>query len=196
MRQPRRLVRQLDVVRRRVRVARGVAMDENKSCRGATNSIPKTLGEANRGLGLATLIDERRVDEPVAAIEQDDSELLLRQMRHFRAQIRGDVGGPTKSGPADRRSQPNRLAASGQSGQEPPIFAQGPHQRAEVALVRVCAHAARCWPARPWRSKSHATGAEWRSRNRRSSRMRKISASAGSYSAWTCRASSSKGVRS
>ena len=153
------LVGQLDVVRRRSRVARRVAMDENKSCRGAANSLPKTLGEANRRLGLATLIDERRVDEPVAAIEQNDSELLLRQMRHFRAQKRGDVGGPTKSGAADGRSQPNRLAASGQSGQEPPIFAQGPHQRAE-APVRVCAHATRCRPARLWWSRSHATGAE------------------------------------
>jgi len=135
-------------------------MNENKSCRGEANSIPKTLGEANRSLGLATLIDERRVNEPVAAIEQNDSELLLGQMRHFRAQIRGDVGGLTKSRATDGRSQPNRLAASGQSGQEPPVLAQGPHQRAEVALVRVCAHATRCRPARLWWSTSHATGAE------------------------------------
>jgi len=135
-------------------------MNENESRRGATNSIPKTLGEANRGLGLASLINERRVDEPVAAIEQNDSELFLRKMRHFRAQVRGDVGGSTKSSATDGRSEPNRLATSGQSGQEPPVLAQGPHQRAEVALVRVCAHATRCRPARLWCSTSHATGAE------------------------------------
>ena len=137
-----------------------MAMEHDKCRRGATNSLPKTLGEANRSLGLAALIDDRCVDKPVAAIEQNDSKLLLRQMHHFRTQICGDLGRPTKCWAARRLRQPSGLAAPGQSGQESSIIAQGPHQRGEVALVRMGAHATRCWPAKVSRSISHATGAE------------------------------------
>ncbi len=77
-----------------------MAMDHDKCRRRATNSVPKTLGEANRSLGLGALIDDRCVDKPVAAIEQNDSKLLLRQMHHFRTQICGDVGRPTEGGAA------------------------------------------------------------------------------------------------
>jgi hypothetical protein len=53
-------------------------MDKYKSRRGATDRFSKALGEADRGLSLATLVHEWSIDEPVAAIQQDDSELLLR----------------------------------------------------------------------------------------------------------------------
>src|SRR5215469_1678877 len=98
-------------------------MDKHKSCRGAAHRFSKTLGEANRCLRLATLIDQRRIDEPVSTIQQDDPELLLRQLRHFGTQIRDDVGGLAKRRAPGWWRQPNRFTPPGQSGQESPILA-------------------------------------------------------------------------
>ena len=98
-------------------------MNKDKRCRGAAHRLSKTLGETNRCLRLATLIDQRRIDELVTAIQQHYSELLLRQLRHFRTQIRDDVSGLAKRGAPGWWRQPNRFTPPGQSGQESPILA-------------------------------------------------------------------------
>jgi len=101
----------------------------------APDRLAKAIGQADGGLGLATLVDQRRVDEPAAPIEQHDPELLLRQVGHLRTEVGRDVSGLVERPAVRGWREAIGLTPPGKPGQQPPVFAQGTHQRGEVALA-------------------------------------------------------------
>src|SRR6266545_4325351 len=67
------VTRQLHIVSRRRRIRRHVIVDQDYRGSVCANSVAEAIRQADRGLGLAALVDEWRVDQPTATIEQHDA---------------------------------------------------------------------------------------------------------------------------
>ena len=79
------------VVGRGTWITRRMVVDQDDRRGSAPDSLAEAIGKADGHLGLAALVDQRGVDETAAPIEQDNTELLLRQIGHFGAEVGRDV---------------------------------------------------------------------------------------------------------
>ena len=66
------VVRQLHIVGRWCRIRRRVIVNQNHRGSVGSNSVAEAIRQPDRGLGLAALVNEWRVDQPAATIEQHD----------------------------------------------------------------------------------------------------------------------------
>src|SRR6266545_7450385 len=81
------VTRQLHILSRRRRIRRHVIVDQDDRGSVGADGVAEAIGQADPGLGLAALVDEWRVDQPAATIEQHDAQLLLGQVDHLGTQI-------------------------------------------------------------------------------------------------------------
>jgi hypothetical protein len=102
----------------------------NQDHRGSVGSdgVAEAVRQADRGLGLAALVNEWRVNQPAATIEQHDPQLLLGQVEHLGTKIGCNVSRFAKGGAGGGWCETIGFAASGQRGQQPSVLAQGTHQ--------------------------------------------------------------------
>ena len=107
----------------------------------APDSVAEAIGQAYGGLGLAALVDQRRVDEPTAAVEQHHTQLLLGEVSHLRAEVSGYVGRPHKGLVTRRWCEAIGLTPPGKHGQQSTVVAQCARQRHLAALAWRRAHA-------------------------------------------------------
>jgi len=152
-----------NVLRRRRWVARGVVVHEDDRRRAAGDRPAEAVRQADRRGVQPALVDELRADDMVLRVEQDDAQLLLRQVGELRAEVPGDVGRAAQHLVAGPDPQAAHLVAVDELGQEPQVLAHEVQQlgrvgRQEADLLRVggAGHAARSALAGPT---SQATGA-------------------------------------
>ena len=85
------VVRQLHIVGRWCRIRGRVIVNQDHRGGVGSDGVAEAVRQADRGLGLAALVNERRVDQPAATIEQHDPQLLLGQVDHLGTEIGGNV---------------------------------------------------------------------------------------------------------
>jgi len=136
------VTRQLHIVSRRRRIRRHVIVDQDYRGSVCANSVAEAIRQADRGLGLAALVDEWRVDQSASTIEQDDAQLLLGQVDHLGTEIGCNVSRFAKGGACGGWCETIGFAASGQRGQQPTVLAQRAHQRWQGTALWWRTHAA------------------------------------------------------
>ena len=93
-------------------------VDQNHRGGVGSDGVAEAIRQADRGLGLAALVNEWRVNQPAATIEQHDPQLLLGQVEHLGTEIGCNVSRFAKGGLAAggaRRSVSQRLASAASS---------------------------------------------------------------------------------
>jgi hypothetical protein len=75
-----------------------VIVDQDDRGRVGADGVAEAIGQADRGLGLAALVDEWRFHQPAATIEQDDTQLLLGQVDHLGTEKRCNISRFTEGG--------------------------------------------------------------------------------------------------
>ena len=118
------LGRQVQVVGRRRRVARGVVVDHDHARGVEPDRVAEELADADeRGADVA-LVDRRDAQDVVLRVEHHDAQLLAFQPTHLEDQPVGDIAGPA-----------DRPATGGPVGQQSPAELERGHQLGGASLA-------------------------------------------------------------